>query len=342
MARRSDVGGFRCVVAVFGAVSPDGIHWTSLPEPLMIQHADTLNTCYYDVDRRAVRGLRPRVAGQPQSAGHGGREPRQLDRRRAALDRPGGQQRFPPFRQARDRRLDRRRHAAEPSLLHQRQDDAAGHPRQPRDVPLDLGTGERRRLDLAVVQRRRRGAGRACPAGRSWRRACPARATAGTSSSAAICSSIPATVGASPTAATRFRTSTPAATSRSARASSPACRASSGMATWPKGRLVALECDDEGRFATVAVVPPGDRIRLNASVKPTGYIKVAVQRFGQGDVPGRSFDDADRLVGDGLALPVTWRGERLAQARRCAGDPPLPAPAGEAVRSRVLLMHGGE
>ena len=52
MARRNDVGGYRCVVGVFGAVSPDGIHWTSLPEPLMIQHADTINTCYYDVDRQ--------------------------------------------------------------------------------------------------------------------------------------------------------------------------------------------------------------------------------------------------------------------------------------------------
>ena len=54
----------------------------------------------------------------------------------------------------------------------------------------------------------------------------------------------------------------------------------SGIATWPKGRLVALECHEEGRFATVAVVPRGDRIRLNASVKPSGYIQVAVRRFG--------------------------------------------------------------
>jgi hypothetical protein len=83
----------------------------------------------------------------------------------------------------------------------------------------------------------------------------------------------------------------------------------SGLATWPRGRLVALECEGEGRFATVAVVPPGDRIRLNASVKPSGYIKVAVRRFGAADVAGRSFEDADRLVGDGLAMPVTWRGE---------------------------------
>jgi hypothetical protein len=84
----------------------------------------------------------------------------------------------------------------------------------------------------------------------------------------------------------------------------------SGLATWRKGRLVALECDGEGRFATVAVIPPGDRIRLNASVKPSGYIQVAVRRLGQGDdVPGRSFEDADRLVGDSLSMPVSWAGE---------------------------------
>ena len=51
MARRQDVGGYRCVVAVFGAVSRDGIHWQSLPKPLLVQHADTVNTCYYDTDR---------------------------------------------------------------------------------------------------------------------------------------------------------------------------------------------------------------------------------------------------------------------------------------------------
>jgi hypothetical protein len=84
----------------------------------------------------------------------------------------------------------------------------------------------------------------------------------------------------------------------------------SGLATWPKGRLVALQCDDEGEFSTVALVPPGERIRLNASVPPTGYIQVAVRLFGQGaDVPGRTFADTDRLVGDGFALPVAWKGD---------------------------------
>jgi hypothetical protein len=90
----------------------------------------------------------------------------------------------------------------------------------------------------------------------------------------------------------------------------PGVPSESGMAIWPKGRLVALQCDEEGEFATVAVMPRGDRIRLNASVKPTGYIETAVRRFGEGeDVTGRSFEDADRIVGDGLAMPVTWQGD---------------------------------
>lgn len=82
-----------------------------------------------------------------------------------------------------------------------------------------------------------------------------------------------------------------------------------GLATWPRGRLVGLQCDEEGEFATIAVIPKGDRVRLNASVKPSGYIKTAVRLLGKGEGPGRSFEEADRLLGDGLAMPVTWRGE---------------------------------
>ena len=72
---------------------------------------------------------------------------------------------------------------------------------------------------------------------------------------------------------------------------------------------MALQCDEEGEFATVAIVPPADRIRLNAVIPPTGYIKVAVRLFGGGDAPGRSFEKTDRLIGDGPDMPVTWNGE---------------------------------
>lgn len=90
----------------------------------------------------------------------------------------------------------------------------------------------------------------------------------------------------------------------------PGVRGEGGLAIWPKGRLVALECEEEGAFATIAVIPKGDRIRLNATVKPTGYVKVAARRFDRGeDIPGRTFDESDQVFGDGLALPITWNGE---------------------------------
>jgi hypothetical protein len=48
---------------------------------------------------------------------------------------------------------------------------------------------------------------------------------------------------------------------------------------------------------------------LNAIVGLTGFIKVAAARVG--DVEGmeeRTFADSDSVVGNGLSLPVTWRG----------------------------------
>jgi len=35
-----------------GGVSPDGIHWTSLPDPLVVEYCDTHNICYYDTALR--------------------------------------------------------------------------------------------------------------------------------------------------------------------------------------------------------------------------------------------------------------------------------------------------
>ena len=54
----------------------------------------------------------------------------------------------------------------------------------------------------------------------------------------------------------------------------------SGLATWPKGRLVALQADGEGEFATVFIVPPTERLRVNADVAPSGYLKMAIRVWG--------------------------------------------------------------
>lgn len=36
---------------LFGATSPDGLHWTKVEEPLLVQHSDTLHAARYDMER---------------------------------------------------------------------------------------------------------------------------------------------------------------------------------------------------------------------------------------------------------------------------------------------------
>jgi hypothetical protein len=84
----------------------------------------------------------------------------------------------------------------------------------------------------------------------------------------------------------------------------------SGLATWPKGRLVALQADGEGEFATVFIFPPTERLRVNADVAPSGNLKLAIRVWGKGeDLPGRTFAESDRLIGNSLAARATWKGE---------------------------------
>jgi hypothetical protein len=77
-----------------------------------------------------------------------------------------------------------------------------------------------------------------------------------------------------------------------------------GYAIWPRGRLVALEAPDRGEFATVAIMPPGRKLRINALTQRVGSILVQVD-----GAPGRSFAEATPIVGDQYRTPVTWKGQ---------------------------------
>jgi len=60
----------------------------------------------------------------------------------------------------------------------------------------------------------------------------------------------------------------------------------------------------------VFVVPPGDRLRVNAGVAPSGCLKVAVRIGSSGsDLPGRTLAKSDRLIGTSLAHRTTWKNE---------------------------------
>jgi hypothetical protein len=76
-----------------------------------------------------------------------------------------------------------------------------------------------------------------------------------------------------------------------------------GYAVWPKGRIVALEAPERGEFAMIALMPPGKKLLINAVTKRSGEIRVQVD-----GVAGRSLDDCDPIIGDQYRKTVTWKG----------------------------------
>lgn len=77
-----------------------------------------------------------------------------------------------------------------------------------------------------------------------------------------------------------------------------------GYALWPRGRLVALEAPDRGEFATISIMPPGRKLRINAVTKRAGSILVQVDGVG-----GRTLNDVTPIVGDQHWAPVLWKGQ---------------------------------
>ena len=309
MARRQDVGGFRCVVALFGAVSPDGLHWTSLPEPLMVQHADTLNTCFYDVERKIyVAHVR---------AWHVNRKAEGMD----AVNPDGW---IAVGRRSIGRSVSKDfRHFSKPEIVVSTGADMAPSHLYYTNCKTTLpGIPDNHVMFPWVWELENDGGSTwllSSPDGLLWSRVpggpvvevgAPGTPTGGY----VVCSgnlleyageTWGIVYGGNP-----IPHKYPGRNFEKRKGLFPGVAGEGGVATWPKGRLVALQCDEEGEFATVAVLPKGERIHLNASVKPTGYVRVAVRRMGSGeDVPGRTFAESDRIVGDGLALPVSWHGE---------------------------------
>jgi hypothetical protein len=77
-----------------------------------------------------------------------------------------------------------------------------------------------------------------------------------------------------------------------------------GYAVWPKGRLVAVAADDQGGFTMIPFLPPGKTtLKINAVTLRTGWVKVEVA-----GVDGRSLADCIAIVGDQHWTRVIWKG----------------------------------
>lgn len=80
----------------------------------------------------------------------------------------------------------------------------------------------------------------------------------------------------------------------------------SGYAVWPKGRFVALEAKDIGEFSTVAIIPPGSKLHVNVRTARSGYLLVEVADLNGVPIPGRTFEDAVPICGDHMSASVVW------------------------------------
>lgn len=92
-----------------------------------------------------------------------------------------------------------------------------------------------------------------------------------------------------------------------------------GWAVWPKGRLSALCCDEQGEFSTPGLFFDGKELSLNAEPRESGAILVELQdEMGQ-PIAGHTFADADPIVADSLDHRVSWHGD--ANVGEYAGKP---------------------
>lgn len=75
-----------------------------------------------------------------------------------------------------------------------------------------------------------------------------------------------------------------------------------GYAMWEKGRLSAVEATDRGEFTMIPFIPKGTKIKINALTERTGWVKVGL--MGR---EGRSLADCKPVVGDSLWKTVEWK-----------------------------------
>jgi hypothetical protein len=82
-----------------------------------------------------------------------------------------------------------------------------------------------------------------------------------------------------------------------------------GWATWTTGRLCALIADDYGEFSTPDLLFSGNELSLNLRVREAGVVRVELRDDANQPIPGFTFADADPIVADETDRHVSWHGE---------------------------------
>jgi len=80
-----------------------------------------------------------------------------------------------------------------------------------------------------------------------------------------------------------------------------------GLTVWPKGRLIGIVADERGEFATAAVLAPGTKLRVNAVTARAGSILIEVIDMDGKPIAGRTFAEAVPVNGGRFWSPVKWK-----------------------------------
>jgi hypothetical protein len=297
-------------MALYGAVSPNGMDWIALQEPLLMQPVDTHNTCYYDVDRREYVAYVRAWEVPEQVEKWLEKDPGSWESWSNVGRRVIGRSVSKDFR-----------HFSPPEIVMSTGADMPPSHVWYTNAKTTLPDCPDQHVMFAWLWEMEQDGGDvhllSSSDGRAWarvpggpvlRRGAPGSRAGGYVN----CQINLSEYGGDRWGIPHIRVPTPHKYSPPA-AGKPIYTGPGpefAIAMWPKGRLVALQADEHGAFSTIAVVPPGRRIQLNASVGLTGHIKVSAAKVGQPQsMPGRSFAEADPIAGDGFSLPVTWNGE---------------------------------
>jgi hypothetical protein len=79
-----------------------------------------------------------------------------------------------------------------------------------------------------------------------------------------------------------------------------------GYMVWPKGRLVGINAKEKGEFTTVAVIPPGGKLCVNAVTDRAGGITVEVCDLHGVPIQGRESANCIPIMGDAFKQQVKW------------------------------------
>ena len=97
-------------------------------------------------------------------------------------------------------------------------------------------------------------------------------------------------------------------------------RRGNALAVWPKGRLTCIEAEEEGELTTCPLRRSGQHLHLNVQTKQAGFVKVEVLDDKGTPLPGRAIDECVPVSGDFGDQIVRWKtGTNLGSG----GDQPI-------------------